>query len=152
MVSMLAETASSQNATRAAIEAWQILPWCILALVGLAGSALFSGAETGIYSLSRLRLRVRSHRGDPAGQQLSKDLFYTHTDRWTYKCVPLLKWCFRLVTLVPLLPILDLLGRASLWLISRGKAQQEVLGPRQEIMSLVQESTASGVLTGHQHE
>lgn len=38
----------------------QLLMWCGLMLVGFAGSALFSGMETGCYRLNRVRLFVRA--------------------------------------------------------------------------------------------
>lgn len=38
--------------------------WSALALVGFAGSALYSGLETGTYSLNRIRLHVTMHRGN----------------------------------------------------------------------------------------
>ena len=39
------------------------LPWALLALLGLGLSALFSGIETGIISIRRLRLRHREKEG-----------------------------------------------------------------------------------------
>ena len=48
-----------------------ILLWSVLALVFLLGAGFFSGAEMGLYSLNRLRLRLRVGRtGDPAAQAL----------------------------------------------------------------------------------
>ncbi|MCA9283820.1 MAG: DUF21 domain-containing protein [Phycisphaerales bacterium] len=52
----------------------QALPWVLLTLAGLGLSALFSGIETGLYTLSRLRLAVRAGRGDPAALRLRKEL------------------------------------------------------------------------------
>jgi CBS domain containing-hemolysin-like protein len=45
--------------------------WLLVCLVGLTLSALFSGLETGAYSVNRVRLHVRSHHGDRAARQLS---------------------------------------------------------------------------------
>jgi CBS domain containing-hemolysin-like protein len=42
----------------------------LLVLVAVIGSALFSGLETGFVSLSRIRLRMKARRGDPAAQTL----------------------------------------------------------------------------------
>ncbi len=39
--------------------------WLIAALICLLGSAFFSGAEMGLYSLNRLRLRVQVGKNDP---------------------------------------------------------------------------------------
>ncbi len=44
--------------------------WTLIGLAGLAGSALFSGLETGAYSLNRLRLHVLAHRGDARANRL----------------------------------------------------------------------------------
>ncbi len=43
-----------------------------LLVVGLAGSAFCSGVETGIYSLSRIRLNLRASRGDDTLARLLK--------------------------------------------------------------------------------
>jgi putative hemolysin len=193
---------------------WSLVPWYVLASVALVTTALFSGIETGIYGLSKMRLRVRMHKREPAALKLAgwiehptyvleglllwqnlatfifsaatatifagygvgefgqavistlvitplvlifaeiipKDLFYTHTDRWTYRCVALVRHAFRVITVVPLLPIVQALGQASLFVIHRGKIVPEVLGPRQEMMILIQEPTATGVLSGTQQD
>jgi len=39
----------------------EIAMWYALAAVGLMGSAMFSGLETGIYTINRVRLHVRAH-------------------------------------------------------------------------------------------
>jgi CBS domain containing-hemolysin-like protein len=44
--------------------------WGALAALGLALSALFSGLETGIYTINRVRLLVRSERGDAGARRL----------------------------------------------------------------------------------
>lgn len=40
---------------------WTTLGWYAMGLAGIAGSALFSGLETGIYTLNRVRLHVLAH-------------------------------------------------------------------------------------------
>ena len=40
---------------------WQWAMWMAIGLAALAGSALFSGLETGIYSINRVRLHVLAH-------------------------------------------------------------------------------------------
>jgi magnesium and cobalt exporter, CNNM family len=47
-----------------------LLFWALLAMIGFAGSALYSGMETGAYSLNRIRLHVLVHRGNPAAKTL----------------------------------------------------------------------------------
>ncbi len=42
---------------------WQQYIWWAVMVVGLAGSALYSGLETGAYSLNRVRLQIFSHQG-----------------------------------------------------------------------------------------
>jgi len=188
--------------------------WYLLALIGMLLCALLSGAEIGLYSLSRVRLRLRVHRHDSRALMLSdwlnrptyaleallilqnvagfifsatvthiltvyqfsswaqalvstalitplmlifaevvpKDLFNTNADRWTYRLVPFLKWSFRAITVVPLLPVVRLLSRVSVWLVNRGRPRAEIIGPRTEILSLFQESTDTGVLTHTQQD
>jgi len=41
-----------------------IIMWSVIGLLGTIGSALFSGLETGIYTLNRVRLHLRSGQGD----------------------------------------------------------------------------------------
>ena len=43
------------------------LVWVLVALAGLAGSAMWSGMETGLYCLSRVRLSVRQGASGAAG-------------------------------------------------------------------------------------
>ncbi|HMN95137.1 MAG TPA: CNNM domain-containing protein [Phycisphaerales bacterium] len=52
----------------------ELLPWFCVALAGLALSALFSGIETGLYSLNRVRLAVRAGRGEPSAKRLRDEL------------------------------------------------------------------------------
>ncbi|MDG2422520.1 MAG: CNNM domain-containing protein [Phycisphaerales bacterium] len=44
----------------------------LFVLVGVIGSALYSGAETGLYTLSRVRLDVRSSEGDRRARSLKR--------------------------------------------------------------------------------
>ncbi|MGC8625356.1 MAG: CNNM domain-containing protein [Phycisphaerae bacterium] len=49
-----------------AATSYTLWPWIVLALLGLIGSMIFSGMETGLYTVSRLRLQLRSWRKEPA--------------------------------------------------------------------------------------
>jgi CBS domain containing-hemolysin-like protein len=185
-----------------------------VAVVSFVAAAVFSGSEIGLYSLSRVRLRLRIARQDRRALQLNewlqrptyaleglliwqnissfaftasiggiiswygfgevgegvisvlvvtplillfaeilpKDLFHSYADRWIYPLVPLFKWIFRAITIIPLLPIVNALSIASTWLVGAGKVQSGPLGPRAEIAALFQESAATGVLTGTQQD
>ncbi len=46
--------------------------WLVLGVLGLIGSILFSGLETGLYTLSRLRLQLRCYQKDAAALQISR--------------------------------------------------------------------------------
>lgn len=46
--------------------------WSVLAVIGIAASALYSGLETGAYSLNRVRLQIRDHHREPAARTLRK--------------------------------------------------------------------------------
>ncbi len=188
--------------------------WYALAAVSLIFTGVFSGAEIGIYSLSKVRLRLRIHNKEPHAIQLAqwlqrptypiegllilqnvagfffsaavtailatyslnelsrailstavvtpiilifcevmpKDLFHTYADRWTYRLVPLLRWSFRAITYVPLLPIVNFLSIISLKLVSTSKPPVEIAGPRSEMITLFQESAATGLLSGTQQD
>jgi len=51
-----------------------MLLWGLLALAGLAGSATWSGLETGLYALNRVRLSVRRAEGDRAAERLAREV------------------------------------------------------------------------------
>jgi len=53
--------------------AWQIFWWSLL-LLGVAGSALFSGIETGVYNVNRVRLHLFEHQGKTSARILSRML------------------------------------------------------------------------------
>ncbi|MCC6680387.1 MAG: DUF21 domain-containing protein [Phycisphaeraceae bacterium] len=46
--------------------------WAILMLIGFAGSALYSGLETGAYRLNRVRLAVLDHQGHSGARRLRR--------------------------------------------------------------------------------
>jgi putative hemolysin len=56
-----------------------MLFWTVLALAGLLLSALFSGVETGIYRLNRIRLRLRSETGQPRARTLARLMRNQHS-------------------------------------------------------------------------
>ena len=49
-----------------------LILFCLLAACGLIGSAFYSGMETGLYTINRVRLTVRSGHGDAKAQWLQK--------------------------------------------------------------------------------
>jgi CBS domain containing-hemolysin-like protein len=53
--------------------------YLLLAAIGLAGSWLCSGLETGVYTLDRIRLRVRAGRGDLSGRILAHEISRTES-------------------------------------------------------------------------
>lgn len=50
----------------------EIIWYIALTLIGVSLSSLFSGMETGIYTLNRVRLTVRGGRGEPAAMRLQR--------------------------------------------------------------------------------
>jgi CBS domain containing-hemolysin-like protein len=52
----------------------ELVGYAALALVGFTLSALFSGIETGVYTLNRVRLTVRVAQRDPAARRLKREL------------------------------------------------------------------------------
>jgi putative hemolysin len=190
--------------------------WMVVALASLILAGIFAGNEIGIYSLSKVRLRLRTAKNernalvlnewlkDPTyalvgllilqniasfafsaavteilsgyginneflqgiisiaivtplvlvfADIMPKDLFHTHADRWTYRLVPGLKLLFRVITIIPLLPLVNLLSRLSVKMVGGKKTADDLpKGPRMEMLSLFQESAATGVLTGTQQD
>lgn len=51
-----------------------IVLYILLALLGIILSALFSGSETGLYTINRVRLVVRANRGERAAQRVRAQL------------------------------------------------------------------------------
>ena len=212
---LAAETApDTAPATQSVATSVALYAWYALALVSILAAAIFSGAEIGVYSLSKVRLRLRTFKKQPNAliladwlkrptypiegllilQNLSgfgfsaavtailslkgfselaqalisiafvtpmillfadivpKDLFHTHTDRWTYRLVPLLRWSFKVITWIPLLPVVNALSYVSMKVVRSSKPATAALGQRSEIVALFQESAATGVLSGNQQD
>jgi len=55
-----------------ALSTGELLAWLALAFVGVIGSATFSGLETGVYRLNRVRLHLLAHEGNRNAKVLSK--------------------------------------------------------------------------------
>lgn len=187
------------------------LGWLILCFAALLMSALFSGLETGVYTLNRVGLAVRVGRGErrailldrelahpqrllatllvgnnianylgglgiaeildgrqfgplasvalnaavllPAtfllGETLPKDLFRTHTDRWTYRFAAYLRAWRVALTAVPFVPVIAALGRAATRLVGADE-RSALVEPRQRISQLVREGVSAGVLSEKQ--
>jgi CBS domain containing-hemolysin-like protein len=178
-----------------------------LTLLGVLLSASFSGLETGLYTINRVRLTVRAGHGlrsavrlrailanpgrmlatilvgnnianymssygiaavldrlgyGPAeavainaavlipllfvfGEILPKDLFRTHTDRWSYACSGFLVLVQRLLTWTGLVPLVQWFGSTVSRLLG-GPSGAEVTA-RQRMSLLVKEGMGAGVLT-----
>ena len=104
------------------------LPEVLALLAATAGSFYFSGIETGIYALNRVRLRVRSEEGDPAAlrvaslvaepqRTISTILIGNHTANYaaTFFCMAILVAVFdvsdpELMNTLVLTPVLFVLG------------------------------------------
>jgi Mg2+/Co2+ transporter CorB len=50
--------------------------WWVVLVAGLAGTAIYSGVETGLYCLNRVRLRLRVEKGprQNAARTVEKEL------------------------------------------------------------------------------
>jgi CBS domain containing-hemolysin-like protein len=208
--------------------------WLAVAVVAFAAVFLYAGAEIGLFSMSRLRLRLRTHQGEAAAVQVTlwlrhptrplegllilqnlagfalaaavtailktwhfgplsetvlstlivtplilvlgditpKDLFHTHADRWMYRMVPFLKGSLRLITIVPILPLVHLVGWLSTLPLRRrlsaadrarqlggspslpvaGAAGGPLVGPRAEILTLFEEPAETGSMSNTQQD
>ena len=188
----------------------ELLLFLGIALVGICLSAMYSGMETGIYTLNRVRLgilvRQNSLRarmideevGHPnrllatllvgnnianylgtlglaailelaglgAGlavlvntailvpllfvfaETMPKELFRTHTDRWTYFMWRFLRWSRLVLTWIGIVPLIQLLGY-SLGRIFGGR-DGDMITARQRMSWLIHEGAGSGAITGGQ--
>ncbi|MHC5006843.1 MAG: CNNM domain-containing protein, partial [Planctomycetota bacterium] len=48
--------------------------WGLMAVSGICLSALFSGLETGVYTINRVRVVVRANRGESAARRLQHEI------------------------------------------------------------------------------
>jgi putative hemolysin len=188
----------------------ELMGYILIMIVGLVMSALYSGLETGLYTINRVRLMVRaSHHERTAerlrrftqnpnhmlatlllgnnianyagsfgiaaildyhgvgpgkailinagilipllfifGETLPKDLFRTHTDRWSYALSALLTATSRLLTVIGLVPVVQSFG----WMLSRlaGADTAAAVTARQRMSQLIKEGVSVGVLSEHQ--
>ncbi len=183
------------------------ISWGLMALAGICLSALFSGLETGLYTINRVRVVVRANRGETAarrlqreirkpnrllstlllgnnvanymgtfgvaaildglgvttglaiainagllipllfifGETLPKDLFRTHTDRWTYSLSGVLTLCRWIFTCTGLLAVVQWTGRFAGWLMGTGA--EATTTAREHISRLIKEGVGTGVLS-----
>lgn len=56
-----------------ASHAWAVVLFAGIAVVAIAAAGLLAGLETGMYSLSRVRLSVRASRGDAGAERLRRE-------------------------------------------------------------------------------
>jgi len=189
---------------------WELAMWALVAGAGVMLSAFFSGVETGLYIINRVRLTVRANHGETAattlrrilshptrmlgtilignnianyvgtfgvaamldrlgvgdvralvinaavlipllfvfGEVLPKDLFRTHTDRWSYRCAGFLNWIQRLLQWSGLLWIA--LGFGTLVSRLLGGSGEVALKGRQRMSQLFKEGLGAGVLSESQ--
>jgi putative hemolysin len=178
-----------------------------LALMGIVLSALYSGLETGLYTLNRVRLAVRAEHGERSaqrlrafaaspgrmlatllvsnnianyagtfgvaaildmqgvspvwaiiintaillpllfvfGETLPKDLFRTHTDRWSYAFAGFLTWSRGVLTWTGLVPIVHGFGAIVSRLV--GGDALEAVSARQRMSQLIREGIGAGVIS-----
>src|SRR5689334_16956921 len=87
-LNVLASTASTASTQDDVVSpGMESLRWYIVAAVTLVAAAIFSGSEIGIYSISKIRLRLRVAKRDPNALLLAEWL-----ERPTYALEGLLVW------------------------------------------------------------
>lgn len=185
----------------------EVILLALLTLVGVGLSALFSGLETGLYTINRVRLTVRADADEAAavrirgilaaparmlatilvgnnianylsslgiaallegagvtagpavivnalilipvlfvvGEILPKDLFRTHTDRWTYACAGFLETARFVLTATGLVPLIRMVGSAFARLL--GGSLDDGLTARQRVSQLIKEGLGAGLLS-----
>ncbi|MHC4947081.1 MAG: CNNM domain-containing protein, partial [Planctomycetota bacterium] len=184
-----------------------VILYGLVALAGVLLSALFSGMETGLYTINRVRLAVRAGAGEPRalrlrgllgdpnrvlstilignnianyagsygiaalldragfspveavavnaavlvpllfvfGETLPKDLFRTHTDRWSYACSGLLRWLTRLLTWTGFVPLVVGFGRVAARVL--GAPEAAATTARQRVSQLIREGMGAGLIS-----
>ena len=60
-----ATTAAAHGVIKGPDRTWELAAWYTLAALALIGAAVFAGNEIGIYSLSKVRLRLRTAKNEP---------------------------------------------------------------------------------------
>ena len=83
-------------------------------------------------------------------ETLPKDLFRTHTDRWTYAFASSLRGARILLTVVGVVPIIA--GVARLVQMCLGSSRSDQIGTRQRMLELLREGVGAGVLSKSQGE
>jgi putative hemolysin len=82
------------------------------------------------------------------GETLPKELFRTHTDRWTYRLSPVLvlsRWVFTITLLLPSVQLVTrLVDRAT------GRQSTRAATARQRVSRMIKEGVGAGVLTESQ--
>jgi len=63
---------SATHALAFAMTPGQAAAWLVVGLLGLIGSAVYSGLETGIYRLNRIRLHLYAHQNEPRARLLDR--------------------------------------------------------------------------------
>ena len=82
-----------------------------------------------------------------------KDLFYMHTDSWTYKLAGFLHGALLAITVVPVLPLLYGLEIVSTKLLRFGRGAAEApSGTPHRVQRLVEESSATGLISDAQQD
>jgi CBS domain containing-hemolysin-like protein len=117
-----------------------------VASYGLA--ALLHGAGFEGWTLVAIEAAVFTPLVFILAEVLPKDLFRTHTDRWTYRFAWLLTAVRRLMLVCLLLPLVQAVGAAARRLLGAG--EEAVVTARQRISRLFKEGVGSGLLSESQ--
>ena len=191
-----------------------ILTWLVIGLVSVLLSALYSGLETGLYCLNKIRLRLRSEAepgpartlqtllGDQTrlligllicnnvanygataaaavllagtglgeggaelavtflvtpilfvcGEMVPKTLFRRHPETLVFRWTGFLKASAALVTYCGMVSLVRAISSLLLDKVQRETPGGELLSSRQQIRTLLAETTYAGPLTGHQSQ
>jgi CBS domain containing-hemolysin-like protein len=79
------------------------------------------------------------------GETLPKDLFRTHTDRWSYAWSGFFEAVSKVLTWIGLVPLVELAGNAAAKVL--GSDSTEAITARQRMSQLIKEGMGTGVLT-----
>jgi putative hemolysin len=114
-----------------------------LGTFGLA--ALMAGLGLGDWSVIILQAIIVTPLLFVFGETLPKELFRTHTDKWTYRLSPFIvisRWAFTIILLLPIVQFVTIAVTRLARLQDSG-----ALSARQRVSQMIKEGVGAGVLT-----
>lgn len=107
----------AEDEIKATLTAAQYWGWGAVAIIGAAGAAFFAGSETGLYSVNKVRLRVRAARSNPIDHSAN---LLSHEAQHTHNVLPAMLIgynVFSAINALGMTAIMNGLGYSETWVI-----------------------------------